>query len=584
MITPYDLPAQSQVVDFYEEIPFQDIATMALKRDKDYSDYLNKIDAYSTNIANIEAVSDKDKAYLKGVKDTLDTTVNEAVKSGVDFADTYQARQFLNTIQSKVDPTALKNIMGTTANYKAYREQIEKLGKDYDPFMDESQDVSNWDSTKNRTWTGRATGYISAEKELENIIDKIQPTMFDDENNGYYKYGVRRQDVERIAAENAESFATTQAGKYQVNRYRKMYGVDPKISDIQIAQEIIRDRGESKIGYKREGYYDLDRRLRAAKMQGEVGIPNYLNSLHKEIEDNKSKGLGSKGSIAQGTLSLFANQDKDGYVKFEDITRLHGGKIISNPADTTHLKDKYIEAAELIDTYNNYRQKRINASGNKTDVEPYTSPQGVLMYPLGVNTKTNEEEYLKNQRVEEQARKLLLTKFGIDVDNESNVKLVKDNAREQLSVSFGTMPGIPNVKAKILGDRNNVQFSDQGGLVADAEFLYEGSMKSLKRAYDNKFKESKMEVYKEASVNPEKAGWVEETRTDNKGNTKTVCIKKGYLPLGNTVLDDNQVDRYNMEKLWGISRSPAQNLQKAELEYGAGLTEDNYLDEYNYRY
>ena len=293
MITPYTQAAQAPRLDIYDPFPFQEVASMALRKDKAYGDFLNTMDKYSSEIGNIETATAKDSDYLKGLKMKLDSTITDAVTKGVDLGDGIASRELMKEIYKNVDLKALSKIKATTAGVNAYKEDVLKKGEKHDPIMDITSspinELDNWDSSTQGSWKGQASEYQDYLKDAQLIMDDLKTSVLS-RTNGIVVKGVDDKAILSHAINNADNFSKLPNVKYNIERIRRQgggftendRGEIVEKSDAQIAAELL-----SEI---KAPYYDLDYAPGyGTKGSGESGASNAGFSYHINIDGATAK-------------------------------------------------------------------------------------------------------------------------------------------------------------------------------------------------------------------------------------------------------------------------------------------------------
>ena len=331
MITPYTQAAQSDVKNTYVPLPFQQMTQVAMMKDQAYSDFTNKIDEYGSKLQSMQAIpGSKDEQYVKGLKDVVDKTVTKY--TGQDLADPTVQRKLKSELSQVVDPQRLNKIQQSYMNYQQYKEEVKRLGKDHDEIMDTLMPFANHDSNI-RLWEGSAAGYMGAEKELMDIKSKLNPTILKDHGDGYYDFGINKDMIANVAGQNADTFASTLPGQYQIERYKKIYAKsDPtrlhnyekqsngkyedkgEKSNVQIAAEILQDRLAGMEYKDRKGSYDLDAKdkhlaFKLQSQQEETAPYSHTEEVLDQLNYNKETTGKAEANISRDHVA--ANFEED---------------------------------------------------------------------------------------------------------------------------------------------------------------------------------------------------------------------------------------------------------------------------------
>lgn len=333
MINPYTQAATQPRLDLYDPYPFQEAKDLIQTKDRQYSDYLNKLDAYSNTIANIEAVSEPDKQYVSELTNNINSKINDAVSKGIDFSDPIQARRFSKDMQSTVDMNRLKSISGTTAAYKAYRDQIEKLGKSYDPIMDDySTDnqgnpihVSQWDSSKG-SWYGKAGAAVDYDVAFDKYFKGFSKGRhLGETGDGHWMEGRTGADVQGAVVGSVDSLMADTDVSRIVDRYIRVAqrnnpdalikGYDNSGKPIfksraDIATEEATNYGMTRTWNEKKGSYDPMRTFLARQAFKEANGPvNWRNDTLSDIQYNEEQtklnlGVTKKETQKDGTVRI----------------------------------------------------------------------------------------------------------------------------------------------------------------------------------------------------------------------------------------------------------------------------------------
>lgn len=486
MITPYTQAAQAPRIDIYDPFPFQEVASMAMKKDKQYGDTLSGMDKYVSDIANIEAVTPNDQAYLQKVKSELTDKINKAVTSGIDLGDGIEARQLIKSIGDSVDLSKLKSIMSTTSNYKEYLDQANKLGEKHDPLMDDTTgSLSQWDSTKNGSWRGQAGAAVDYDKAFKSMFEPLDKhgRILHDYQNGYFQYGRNEEDINNVLSERAPSLLSDTETARIVKRYKRQWaGTDmlyrkdangntiPK-SDMDIALEAAYGYGKaSSMWSERRGSLDLLQRMKIAELkqakQNNLAL-TFADNIRAQQIENKRLGLGNTVTMPTSTYDAIIPGKLKG--NNYNITGSDFGDKIA-PAEFDELGNTVLKLQPLVLNYaklaDDYAraQKQVEVSEKAT---PRQVGRVVIAEKKGLRGLSEDKRSRDDAFFKLKAAAIELKRNGINPDNPS------DQAKMEAVKKYHAMKDVVDVEPELkdvytifhVNEKNNTSTVDNGNLL-----------------------------------------------------------------------------------------------------------------------
>lgn len=253
-VSQYNQPAQSNVVNTYSPIPFQEMMQAGMMKQKEQEQGLDQLGKMADETYNIKYIPNSvDEQY---VKQHVIPKAQEIVSkySSMDLTDPVIRRQMMSEFNTNIDKNRVKSIQDSAQGWQQYQAGRQKLQLE-DKLDPNEVDVSHgWDSSQHGTFNNLPTPYsdpiLEIRKNLfEPLHDSTLSTHKDDAGNYFIKSGVNDKTIQDVTKANLANYLSTAVGKRAIRNYRKSTGLtEDEASDVQLLAQAFKDAGEP---YKR---------------------------------------------------------------------------------------------------------------------------------------------------------------------------------------------------------------------------------------------------------------------------------------------------------------------------------------------
>lgn len=258
MASMYDTPAQSNIINTYQPIPFEEMLQAGQARQSRYDETLSALQAQEDALARLPYVAGgEEEAYVKGVISDVDTLARQAINK--DLSQGMNRRWLQNSLRNKVDLNLLSTITRNKEAYDKAREAEFQLRRDnqyYEPYEMENDPYKNIQNFKlGQTYNYLPQAMTDPDTVLAKYFEAIPEDAYTyvDPNTGQVKDVVAKTKEKLLSAlaNDADTLALNPSMKWMVEQYRRNH---PEAKDMT-TREIVMKRAEQAIKGNRFTFY-----------------------------------------------------------------------------------------------------------------------------------------------------------------------------------------------------------------------------------------------------------------------------------------------------------------------------------------
>jgi len=270
-ISQYDNPAQSDFINTYSPIPFNELMQAGAIKQKQYETGLDNLMQTYEDTHNLKYIPEsKDEQYIKN--EVIPTAKNIVDKySNMDLSDPVVRRQMRTDFNTNIDKNRIKDIQDSFSGWQQnqqWRQKLKAEGK-YQDFLD-TPDIG-YDTSVMGTYQKLTPAAMDFRKEADEYFTGIEGDSYTDPITKEIRVSVNPKKIENIAADNVQTFLETTAGQQKVLQY-KMLHPDTKATPQQIVYEYLLVRGKKKL-YNRHQVFLPEHKTRSKEKEKEVVNP-----------------------------------------------------------------------------------------------------------------------------------------------------------------------------------------------------------------------------------------------------------------------------------------------------------------------
>lgn len=246
-VNKYDRPIDSQFINTYVPIPFEQMVQAGALKQQRYDQTAAAIDA---SIAQAESIN-----AAPGTQDAIERDLAVNKIHGIrdkyyskDLSDPMVVRQLNNEIRSAVKPADIKKWETTFQSWQTQQKhkQQQIARGEYNPLIDEDP-ISGWDSSTMGTYNYLSPTYQGKEATLSQYFQGLSRhgRVLGTTPEGYTKIGRTQEDINSILNQ-ANQYATTPGGQNEIKIFKK---TNPELAaqldtNDNIARYIMNDYGQ----------------------------------------------------------------------------------------------------------------------------------------------------------------------------------------------------------------------------------------------------------------------------------------------------------------------------------------------------
>jgi hypothetical protein len=263
-LNQYDSPAQSNFVDTYSPIPFNELMQAGAMKQKAYETGLDNLMKTYEDTHNLKYIPGSvDEQYIKQqVIPSAKAIVDKY--STQDLSDPTVRRQMRTDFASNIDSNRVKDIQDSHAAWmdnQKWRQKLKSEGK-YQDFLDTPD--SGYDTSTNGVYSKLTEAFQEARPIAEQYFNNLEGDSYTDPKTGEVRIAINPRKIEQTAAGAVQSFLETNAGQQKVRQF-KQQNPNAKVSDAQIAHQYLTEVGKEKLMNQHQAFE-----------------PEYMNKKDKE--------------------------------------------------------------------------------------------------------------------------------------------------------------------------------------------------------------------------------------------------------------------------------------------------------------
>jgi hypothetical protein len=321
--TQYDNPAQSNFVNTYSPIPFNELMQASAIKQQAYETGLDNMMKTYEDTYNLKYIpGSKDEAYIKNqvipaAKQVVDKYSN------MDLSNPIVRRQMRTDFNTNIDKNRVRDIQDSHSGWMQNQQQRQKLqteGK-YQQFLD-TPDIG-YDTSSQGVYSKMTPAFLDARPTAEKFFDGVRGDSYIDPNTGEVLEIVSPNKIANIASGNIQTFLETTEGQQKVRQWRSNNPTS-KASDESIAHNYLLEVGKEELYRQHAGF--VPEWYTKGKTQKDPGaetlaterspIINVANRTLKSTDFTKSNRLDLKS--AEGKKSKWWEaKPSTGYGAFE---------------------------------------------------------------------------------------------------------------------------------------------------------------------------------------------------------------------------------------------------------------------------
>jgi hypothetical protein len=378
----FDQPSQTQFVNTYTPIPFEQIAQAAMMRQNKYDVGQQQVLQQLSNIESMSGATPADKESLEAAKKHMLEVVDKYAIQ--DYSHPEVQRQIWKDVRSKVDPTTLSNIQKNVQSINEYKKLEAQLGTPQE-FL---KDFSTYSSAESGLFSGvPEKGYDYRIKE-ETYFDDLKANKYLDPTTGEIKEYINDSQITRLAKAGKEDYARSAEGEQRIRAYRIRTG-DYDTPAPDLAYQFLVNTGQEKKYNEVSGF-----------------VPGYAKSKKDLVNTYLPT---SPSEVLQKNISIPIEGLNIDSIKLNDkgeIERKSGNKFFHTVGE--FFKTSGLKAMPDVNKKIEFTQKDIMQYANEHDVSLSKAKEELVRQQGGLDAylPTTYKEY-----------KELGEKQKIDVDN-----------------------------------------------------------------------------------------------------------------------------------------------------------------------
>jgi len=252
-ISRFDQPAQSQFINTYSPIPFQEMMYAGESMQKQYDTSMNNLQRIYDDTYNIKYIpNSKDEDYVK--KNVIPTIKNIFEKySQVDLSDPTVYRQALRELNTNVDRQRINKIQESQAGWsdnQKWRQKLQAEGK-YADYLDTPDE--GYDTSVQGVYNKLTPAALDSRKKKEEYFNNLEGDRYTDPKTGEIREYIDNNQITHLAKSGYKDYLGSIEGKQDILRYRKETG-DNKSSDESLAYDLLYKTGQEKKYNRVSGY------------------------------------------------------------------------------------------------------------------------------------------------------------------------------------------------------------------------------------------------------------------------------------------------------------------------------------------
>jgi hypothetical protein len=378
-IGAYDQPAQSNLINTYQQLPFEAILQAGMARQGRYEQTVESMDSAQDYLDQLQAIQGEHENYLNQSKIKMGEIASKYANQ--DLSQTYVRRQLKDEIRRSIDPSTINRISQSKKNF----DEAQKLKAEYDmrgllyaPYDQAMDPALNGSLKLSQTYDYQPRAFQDPEKVVGDYFSKISPDKkVVTSPDGMIKEITTRSlsKLQNAVSSDYRTFADTPQGQWVVSQYMKNNpGTELTPDDIvkgymnDVAKRYV-VTGEDYVGY------DPDAKSRASGKNktvpvGFIGniyeqgraeekdekewkpkenlkaISSVQSQIDKVNSDLRNKNIGSKQRLQKQLELDDLNSEKLRLQKIREDVLVRAGQpteLDTNQKNTifTKLKDKH---------------------------------------------------------------------------------------------------------------------------------------------------------------------------------------------------------------------------------------------------
>jgi len=259
-VNRYDIPAQSEFINTYVPIPFEQMVGAGQVQQQRYDTASAAIDQKMADVANLQAIPNSvDEDYVMGLRRNMQDIVDRYAEK--DLGNPVVMRQINAEIRGIADPDRIKRIQDSYQGWTARTKGAAQLSArgEYNELLEGIRDPSlmgRYDSSTMGTYqylpgayedpTQAMRTYFTDIQERILPVDEMSPESQALSKEGYTIMGVTEQDVDRVVEENWRDFARTVTGQNEWELYKRQNPdwQEQGVTKEEVVKGMLRDIGE----------------------------------------------------------------------------------------------------------------------------------------------------------------------------------------------------------------------------------------------------------------------------------------------------------------------------------------------------
>lgn len=211
-VSIYDTPAQSNFINTYVPIPFDEIVQAGLARQNRYDQQLAQLETLREQADLLNAIPGADESYVQGVRQTLKDISSSYTNK--DLSDPYTIKDLRENLREGIDRNMVNKIQQSYAGYQQYLNaynQQRAQGLDLAP-----EDFSTYDTSMNGVFSRlpeQRLDYAKAAAEFFNQMDPTFKGIIESQGIPGTYHAISNVDIANQAKASVDAFMQTPAGK-----------------------------------------------------------------------------------------------------------------------------------------------------------------------------------------------------------------------------------------------------------------------------------------------------------------------------------------------------------------------------------
>ena len=244
-ISRFDQPAQSQFINTYSPIPFNEMVQAGQTMQKQYETGMDALQRVYDDTYNIKYIpGSKDEQYVKGQVIPAAKQVFEKYIQ-MDMGDPMVRRQAIMDLNSKIDKQKINKIQESQAGWMQHQQDKRKLALDNQLDPDEQDYGVGYDTDLAGVYNKQSSAYVDPVLEFrktytEPIKDSTLSESRDAYGNVRIKYGLDEKGLQSVVNTNIGNVRGSKLGDRLFRSYTRRYGIDPSSLNEQQRDEVLR--------------------------------------------------------------------------------------------------------------------------------------------------------------------------------------------------------------------------------------------------------------------------------------------------------------------------------------------------------